>query len=284
MADQVDVEEAFASAITSAIYPSGVGTPSALPAAAPVQIRRGWPIGGDVDAAMKLGLTLVTIYPRGDTEISDARYPEEWQTRDAPVHTLTAVIDNGGSRITLGGTAQATPPQYISVVLGTSKVYSYTLLVTDTLTSVAAALAALIKVDYPATTSTGPVLNIVGPIAQAVVGSTGTSWKEVGRQKQWFQIVVWAPSDPLRTAVIRIIDPILRLIKRLPLADGSVANIAFVRTIVEDRVEKELIFRRDLIFVADYPTSVTETDFQITAITENIGPTQNPTPPTIISI
>lgn len=271
MADEVDVENGIVAAINAAIYPGGPGTLSA--AGVRVDIFRGWPTPIQQEDAKAQSYVNISVATRNGVEKAlGSRYPRQWQTSVQPAHTLTATA--AGSIITIGGTIAT--PQNVMVLIGPrGGSFSYAVQPGDTLTSIASGLATLMAAQYPGTTSSGSTITVANPngIVTARVASTGTSLKEVKRQDKSFQIMVWAPPSPnagddadaLRTAVIKVIDPALAALTFLSFPDGSSGFIRYERTITLDLAQEEGLYRRDLFYWVEYPTVLTETDYEIGA-------------------
>lgn len=257
MADLSDVENALVSLISGAVYPNGTGSASVI--TSPVRIYRGWPIPLNLDADLKAGTANVSVYSQPSNERCTTRYAQEWQTSADPVHTLTAIVT--GQTITLGGTIST--PQNVSVLVGNNAV-SYGVLVSDSLASVATALATLISA-YVQASASGPVITVTSGMAiQARVGAQGTIWQELGRQQKGFQISLWCATPTQRDALARAIGPALRSTNFLTLADNSAARLQYRSTISSDEAEKRTVYRRDFIYMVEYAESLTQTATEIT--------------------
>lgn len=83
-----DVLDALASTINSAIYPGGVGTPSAAGVAA--LIYPGWPTPEKLDTDIKAGRAHISVFPRPE-ERNVPRRPSDWQTTSINGQTGTSV-------------------------------------------------------------------------------------------------------------------------------------------------------------------------------------------------
>ena len=206
------------------------------------------------------------------------RYPNDWQVKSIPTPALT--LTTSGTTITVGGTVSS-PLNAAALVNGTA--YVYAVQANDTLNSIATALAALINVNTPAS-STGPVITI--PAAKqlvARVGAVGTAIRETKRQKRGFQITCWCPTPALRDLVVPPIDKALADIEFLSLPDGSGGRLLYERSPVSDRVEREGLYRRDLFYSVEYPTTDTQTVAQIVAELFNITGGLDPNSPPVES-
>lgn len=261
MADLNQIETVLVAAVTQAVYPTGTANPSAF--TAPCAVYRGWPVPRNLDADLAAGKVNVSVYPL-DTEQKTTRYPLDWQPLPIPVPSLTLTASD--TTITAGGTPSS-PLNAVATVNGVG--YVYPVQAGDTLISVATALAALINADTPATSS-GAVITI--PAAYrltARVGGVGTAIREIRRQKRNFMITCWCPTPALRDAVAPAIDAVLAGIEFLTLPDGSAGRLLYERSPVSDRVEREGLYRRDLIYSVEYGTTQTQSAAQIVEIDIN---------------
>jgi hypothetical protein len=281
MADQSDVENVLVQAISAILYPGGVpeGPLPASAITAPARIYRGWPNGDALDKDLAAGILNVSIFPPNGMERNVTRYGSDWQITQPPVNTLTATVSGGA--VTIGGTVST--PQNIAIKLN-RKAYLYGVQNTDTLATIAEALATEIAADHPGTTASGAVIAIANPIGTvlAAVGGVGTAWREVKRQQKQFMVSVWAPSPDIRDAACSLIDPPLADMVRFGLPDGSEAYMQYERSMINDAPEKELLFRRDLYYTVEYPTSITMTATEIVAFGVGVtDPASNPLTSTI---
>lgn len=108
-------------------------------------------------------------------------------------------------------------------------------------------------------------------------GTTGTGGREVRRQTKQFQITVWAPTPQLRSAIAKAVDLALSLSPRFALPDGTLATLAYVNQAEKDEQQKALIYRRDLIYAANYATLQTVSEFAIKQTITNVTATSAPT-------
>lgn len=284
MADLSDVENALALVVQAAVYPNGADAPSVLPSAAPCAIYRGWPNAAQLDADLRAGKVNVSIYAQPGVEKNTTRFPAEWKTLSVltPKLTLTVV----GRVVTVGGSIQAT--DIATIKLGVAKAYSVAVQANSTLASIASALAALVAVDFPAV-AVGPAVTITtGALISVVVGFTGTSWIELRRQQKGFQVIVWASTPDQRDKVSALIDKAFAKVELsgfLTLADASAARLTYTMTRETDTPQKELLYRRDLFYMVEYPTTDTETDYSITSVVEAVkGGGSPPDAPPVIFI
>ncbi|MFG1388812.1 hypothetical protein [Xanthobacter versatilis] len=263
MADVSDVEDALVALVVGAVYPGGTGQPSAI--TAPVQAFRGWPKAEDLRADLPSGKVKVSVFPRSG-ERNATRHPKEILLAVAPVHTITATVS--GAQITFSGTIAT--PQYVTVIIGGAKAYSYPVKTTDTLTSLAASVAALIDADIPATSSGAVVTVSTGATMIARVGAPGTGWIETRRQARPFQVTIWAGTPSARDAAAKAIDPVFANTDWLALSDGSAGRVLYMASYTNDDGQNEGVYRRDLIYSVEYPTLEFVSGSEITVFQDGI--------------
>lgn len=82
---------------------------------------------------------------------------------------------------------------------------------------------------------------------------------EVARQKQWFQINVWANNPVRREAIAESIKLELDQTDFLVFADASKGRIRYVQFFEDDSGQEAFIYRRVLLYEVEYATIKTET-------------------------
>lgn len=265
MADLTDVQSALVAGIAQTLYPNGTAQPSAVTAVC--RIYPGWPVSASLDADMAAGAVNVSVF---GTQMSRAvtQMQPQWQTLTITPTRLSASVS--GLTITLSGTP--TTPQAVTVTQG-QNAWSYGVQATDTLSSICTGLAALI----PGSTSIGATLTLNGGGVPAVAFALPASVvQEVGRQKQIFQVSVWAPTPVLRAAVASLIDPQVRINYRLTMPDGTAAEVRFVGSADDDSLDKRTTFVRHLRYEVEFATTQTQTTTTVTAPVVNVSATLNP--------
>jgi hypothetical protein len=275
VADETDVEAAIAGVINAALYPAGDGSTSV--ADVDVRVMRGWPAPEEFNQAKANNYCIVSVATRNGVERNVTRYPREWQETAALVHTLTATVS--GNTVTIGGAA--TKAHSIVVLCATNLSFAYAAAAGATLSAIAAGLAAAaVAAGFAGSSSVGPVVTVGGTpgILRARLSVSGIAAKEVKRQDKSFQVSVWAPPHPTegvdadkhRSNVVKVIDPALAALTFFDLGDATSGFIRYERTITMDLAQEEGLYRRDLFYSVEYPTIVTETDYEIATVTTNI--------------
>lgn len=250
MADLSDVENVLVSLITQIVYPNGTAADSAV--GQPCRVFRGWPIPANLDADLKADVVNISVFPL-DMEQNLTRYSPDWHELPDPPVRLTMSVT--GQTVTIGG---VTSCPLNAAILVEGKAYVHPLQATDTPTSIATALAALISVDTPATSAGGVVTVPGAKKLEARLGRVGTVIQEIKRQKKGFRITLWCNSPQVRDAVARVIDPGLASLTFVSLPDGTTGRLRYERTHAEDGAQKSRLYRRDLVYSVEYATTVAQ--------------------------
>lgn len=250
MADISDVLTLLAGKVAAAVYPHGTAMPSV--ANADIRVYPGWPVPNVLDADLAAGCAHISLYPLSTERNSSRHIGRPWRVTRRGTSTLTATV--GAESVTFGGAIDM-PSMPQNVYLRVDGVgYVYAVQTGDTLPSVATAMAMLI----PGASSAGPVVTL--PAAHSIVariGAVGTAMRELRRQEKQIQITIWAPRPDMRDTVARAVDSVLAESSSLVFADGSDGILRYSRTHQSDQAEKALLYRRDLIYSADYATTQT---------------------------
>lgn len=258
MADLSDVENALVAVVAQVFYPNGTGQPSAL--GAPVRIYRGWPSKPELETDLRSGAVNVSVYAL-NRERSVTRFQNNWRLLSGPAEpTLTLTVS--GNTVTVGGTVAV--PQNAAVIVNGASGYSYALQETDTPTTIATALVSLINADNADAFSSGPVITVPGAVS--LVGRAGTfgnSLRELKRQRRDIQIALWASTPSLRDQVAILLDPALAAMEFIALADGTAGRMVYVGSPHDDTVQKEILYRRNLIYSVEYGTTQSRNDAAI---------------------
>ena len=279
MADLSDVEAAFVSAITAAIYPNGTSSPSValLPNGQAINCRvaAGWPLPENIDRDVSAGvppgsqaIVNISVFNQPGLERNTTRYERNWYVTTANACSITATVS--GLNITIGGTVTA--GHYVTLLLG-QNVVSYAALARDTIATIAAALNALILTKMGGSSVSGSVITapaIMGGRIIARTGAPGIAAMELERSNQRFCVTIWAPNNAYRVAVAKVIRPALAAIDFFPLPDGYVAELKFETSTDIDRSGKQSVSCRDIRYWVEYPTTESVPSYQITSFTTEI--------------
>lgn len=267
MADVSDVERALVSQAALGLGlpdPYVPGSYVASPAAGNVSCRvfRGWPVANQLDADLAAGKVNVSVFPLPNMVRLTTRYFPEWKSLDDSPPTLT--FTTSGRAVTFAGSADVGQVAGILMRDGfNSTAYPYRIVAGDSPASVAAALGTAI----PGATVSGATVTLPGFHDYAVrVAVDRTEWMETRRQAVGVWIICWCPTAIIRDQVASAIDSSIanmmdeygRLTYFLPLADGSAACVKFSGSHTDDVPQQANLWRRDLRYVVDYPTSLVQ--------------------------
>ena len=268
MADESDVAQAIVTAIGLILYPTGVvGTLPLSVMGSPVRVARGWPNSKNLDADLRAGIQTISVTPKNGMEKNVTRYPQDWATLTAATTTLTAVVS--GQTLTFGGTVSV--PQNIGVV-ASGVGYIYAVQANDTLATIAAHFAAAI----PGAVAVGAVVTIAtakGLVAR--VGGVATLFKEVERLQKHFQICMWCSDPVTRDTLAALISPALSALKFVALPDGTDARLIYQSSNTIDTGQKEILYRRDLAFQAEWAVIQTMSASQVVLTSMVLEPTKD---------
>jgi hypothetical protein len=137
--------------------------------------------------------------------------------------------------------------------------FPYAVQASDTPATVASNLAALLRhagwlVNYAGTTVTVPGAAMF--VARVVHGAGAL--QEIKRQSQDFSISLWCPDPVARDAIAPVIDEALAAQNFAALADGSYARLIYAGSETLDSAADATLYRRDLIYNAEYPTTLAQ--------------------------
>lgn len=250
MADQSDVETALVSTIAGAIYPQTNLAPSIF--GATCRVYRGWPTSAALNADLAAGVVNVTVFAEAAIHQNTTRYPDAAEIISNNVPTLTIAVN--GSTATVAGKVQ---PGQVAGLLVDNLAAVHRVQTGDTLELIAATLATYLRTHRLALVSGA---SVTLPDAKAVIArvvSDQTIQRETRRQRQGFRITAWCPTPALRDLVVSTIDQSLSGTRWLPLAEGTVAYLRGMASKVFDQSQSVNLYRRDLVYVAEYATTIT---------------------------
>ena len=273
MADQADVETALAAIVANALYPGGVGAPSVTGNVC--RIYRGFPNTPALDADLAAGVVNITVMAGEGAVKNVTRYPRRWVSVTPVAQVLSVAV--AAQAAVFSGTCAVGQLAGLKV---NGVVYPYAVQANDSPATVASNIAALLRaagwvVDYA-----GATVGVPGAetFTARVVSGAG-SLKEIKRQQQDFRITLWCPDPASRDAVAPVIDEALAGLRFIPLADGSYARLIFAGSVAEDNAADASLYRRDLTYGAEYPTTLAQMTpamlFGVTTVTANAAFVEN---------
>lgn len=280
MADSSDVNNVLVGLLSSWLYPTGTANPSAATADIKgIRIYVGWPVQDQVDADLANAICHVSVYAL-PVERNTTRYLQRWQPTLINTPTLTLTV--AGQTVTVGGTIPPANNPHNAVIFVNNVPFVYPVQPTDTQAGIAAALATLIRAIAPATVSSGPMVTIPmsARLGAVRIGVTGTSVKTIASQEKQFQVGIWTDTPTHRTSIATIIDPALKALTFLTLADFTRARIRSFGSRDADTAQKQSVYSRMLIYTVDYATTLQRTDTQVTQVQVNVTP-QGATSPAV---
>lgn len=248
MADIIDVENVIVGLVNSAVYPNGTSQPSV--AGINILTKPGWPERTDIDNTLLSGNALISVF--GTKSVRDCtRFERYFQPTTQTPATLTIVVTD--TTITLGGTVSI--PQAVNIVF--NKIgYGYTVLITDTLTTIAASVAELI----PGATSIGAIITLINTIS--VSGTIITSYaaaEELIRVEQLFMVRCWCPNFTVRPIIGQAVLQQLMLNYHIVLPDGFYGLLRNDHYLDNDDIQKLILYMRDIYVKVEYATTLTQT-------------------------
>lgn len=247
MPDQSDVEVALAEEIAAALYPEGPAEPSAL--GPELRIYRGWPQPQLLSADLAAGRINVTVQPVTGSARNTTRLPDDWNA-DPAVPTLTATVQDATA--TFAGNAA---PGQLAGLLVDGAAHVHRTRPGDTPALVAASLAASVRQARPAQLA-GSSVTVPGVgrlLARIVADSPAT--RELRRQDATFRITAWCPTPELRDQASAFIDAAFADRRTLDVA-GEPCRLRYVGTSSSDEGQSSNLYRRDLLWQVEYPTTI----------------------------
>lgn len=266
MPDISDVTQAMASLCAQACYPAGEGQPSVT--GQPITILPGWPNELALDGALKAGAAYVSVFNMPKMDADKTQLDDGWMERPGPSPSYSLTIL--GQTITVGGAA---PDPFITqnfaIALGGSpRPVLYSPPSGRTAAQVAADLANLMTAAGAQVSVSGADI-IVSPlfrIAFARIGTIGSAITEVSRAEKSWMVSIWAPSNDDRATIGKAIKPALDQIPFLTFANDYSARIKPAGAGGDrDDAARPGVYRRDLIYAVQVPTTVTIAAPQIVA-------------------
>jgi hypothetical protein len=218
------------------------------------RIYRGWPVSAALDGDLAAGLVNVSVVALSGHSLNTTRWPDIWSIAQVTVPTLLVSVT--GNAATFAGTAAA--GQLAALVAGT-RASVYRTQAGDTPASVAAALCRQLLTSGAASVA-GATVTLPGvPLLLARVEADQPALRQTRRQMQAFRVTAWCPHPLMRDAVGGAIDSALSGIDFIGLADGTSGRLRYLASSVSDRWEDAALYRRELTYSVEYPTTIAET-------------------------
>lgn len=263
MATLSDARNALASLASAALYPNGTGHASAV--GVTVTVVPGWPIPKQLDDIIAAGNAMVSIYQNGNMGKNTTRFLGDDDAQTViPAPNISLTIS--GNKVTVGGTIKAGEAPTLKVNYAP---YSYSILASDSVDTVAAALAAMI----PGAAVSGPVITLSQVFdIEGAISVPVTVQQEIGRQAQVFMITAWNPTPDVRDSVCATLELALKRQPRIVMPDNTWARLLYRGTIEHDTLQKQRIYRRNLLYEIEYALTEAVTTNTVTNLGVSITP------------
>lgn len=267
MADQADVETALAAIAANALYPAGTAAPSAIGKIC--RIYRGVPNAPALNKDLADGVLHVSVTASGAAVRNTTRFPRRWITVQPVTARLTVACS--GETAVFSGTCAA---GQLAGVIVDDALFPYAVQNNDSPATVASNLAAMIRAAGDIVAYSNATISCPGAARFAArVVNGAVALQEIKRQVQEFEISLWCPDPASRDAASPVIDLALAAQNFVALADGSFGHLVFARSAAEDNEEDAMLYRRDLTYSVEYPTTCSQITpamlFGTTTVTAN---------------
>ena len=249
MPDRSEVEQSLAELVAGILYPEGAE--GACAAGCPCRVYRGWPVAGRLENDLAQGIAHVTVQPVAGTIRDRTRYSSDWQGI-VPESSMSASVS--GERVIFSGTAA---PGQVAGIRVDGLPYAYRPRAGDTTALVAAALAAQIRANRPALASESSVFVLNGRGIVVRVVSDGQGGRELRRQQAGFRLTFWCPNPMARDLAVGLVDAGAAGRTFIDVA-GWACRLQLSGESSADDGSAAGIWRRDLIYMVEYPTTAIE--------------------------
>jgi hypothetical protein len=211
----------------------------------------------------------VSVYPMPGTGAPVYQILDETYEISPPAINLGIAVS--GNTITVTG--QPASGEYLTIVADDAHVYSSG---GTTTTALLQSLAAAAQANYPSAVATADTLTIpVGHLLIVRQGGVAVLGKVTRRQRDSIMVTVWAPNQVARSAIAKAVDNLIKQNIKVAMPDTSQALILYSRTITNDEQQAESIYRRDLIYTAEYATVEQFPGYVITSVQTSIANPSN---------
>jgi hypothetical protein len=274
MADLSDITAFLGHTAARAVYPNGTAAPSAC--GMDVKIFEGWPLADQLDLDMAGQIIVngqaqdrpggkvanVSIYPMQGTTATPPQVLDSGSffTIVPAVHGLAASV--AGNVLTLSGAPS--PGEYLSVIADNKAISSHT---GASAAAILDAIVAELAPDYPGAVAANGTLTLpTAAYLTARIGAPATMGRVTHKQRQAVMVSIWAPDPVTRSALAIAIDGLLKQQNLVAMPDTTKAVVVYNRTNQTDDHQNQTIYRRDLIFEAEYSTVHQFIGHEVTAV------------------
>lgn len=247
------VRTTVANMVENAVYPNGTSQPSVINV--PVTVMEGFPIRTELDITVLAGNGFVSVFETNKERVITT-FQRIFQPITQTAATLTATVNS--TTVTIGG--KVSIPQSLMVVVN-GKGYGYQVLSNDTLNSIATNTAAMI----PGASANNNVISIPSAYdLQARIATPYSAGEELSRVDREFMISCWTNNPTDRATLGAAIDVYMKMNYRVTLSDGFVGQVFYSHQNQIDSLEKSEIYRMDLFYIIQYPTTYIQSFTTIT--------------------
>ena len=213
-----------------------------------IRIAEGWVNPDDLRANLKDSVVNITVW--GTPAVRDTSgLRGDWRVKSLTAPSIAVQVS--GNVVTLSGAVQT--PQVIDLLVN-EQPCAYSIQQTDTLETIAAALAGLTSGN-----AAGSVVTIPGAREIVVrVVTQGQIAKTVRREERLFHVTTWASTPVQRDRVADLVDAWLSDVRRLP---GL--NLHWAGGHADDELQKQGCYRRILMLRIEGPIELTQSDWTI---------------------
>jgi hypothetical protein len=259
MATLGDLREILAQQIAALMYPNGIEQPPIVTVPGTVKIVPSWPKAVDL-SLQKLapppdgaGNLIIAVQDTANRDVT--RYEPLSYLVQKGVPTLAWAASADGRTITLSGTV--TTPQNLAIIIGDVD-FTYSVQAGDSIASIIAALAALINPTIPVDPDANSLYFPNSGNAIEVVARVGSFSKYVtltGQYKATMCVAIWCGHDAARQQVVRTIKPMLDLMRRVTLPDGTIGTFGTGREVTITDMEGMGVESTRLLYTVDYSSA-----------------------------
>ena len=277
MADLSDVEAALVdiAAVSLGLGESYLDGALGIASASGTACRlyRGWPVSGALNDDLSRGISNISVFPPPGATRNMTRHFRQWHVPNPVTPTLTAIVS--GNTVTFEGAGGAGMVAGVRFGPTTGQAYSYRLMAQDTAFTVASELASRI----PGSTADANVLTVPTDYGlQARVVADQPAFMETRRQEQQIWVIGWCPNPRVRDRLMaaidagfaNLMDAFGRPTIQFPLPDGSSAIIRYQGSRTDDAPQQANLWRRDLRYRIEYPTTLLQQQPEVLFIGEHL--------------
>ena len=251
MADLSDVEQEIVTLVYKAIHPDSTNSPNAIDF--PCRVFRGWPTPAGLNADLQAGIANVTVFPDDDLGVTINHFGATWYDQQIPA-TFFGKVD--GYSVIFSGEIER---EALIGLLVDGQSFVHRATVGESPTVVASTLASLISSTRPAQATNARILVPDSHALSVRIGEAANCYHEIRRQHRQIRVASWCNNPLRRDKIASHIDRILATCTFVELPDSAKGRLTYRGTMVYDQAQNALLYRRDLLYTAEYPTTISRT-------------------------